>query len=379
MTTIGSVAVLAWACRTPAPAPEAPPAPPLAVATPAPLPVPEKPAALPPPGVGSSEDDWIRLVSDEMLRGEIIVLRSGTLKFDSDELDDLAFDFEDVVEVYTSRSITGVFGDDTVLTGPVHVHEDVVFIGTGPERRGFPRSELVTLIPGTLREPDYWSGEIGFGLDVRNGNVDQEDLSFDGAVRRRTPFTRTEMSFVAAVTTLDGEDTANNQKGSLKIDYFLSRRVYLTPVWLQYFRDPFQNIAQRWAPGAGAGYYLFDRPDLEWTVDAGAGFLITRFDSTAPGEDDTDSAGFGRVGTFLDADLTKDTDLSFEYALLIPFEESDSNNQGVRLVISTDLWRNLDLDVTFAWARQGDPEPDSDGTTPERNDYRTTVGLSWDF
>ncbi len=46
--------------------------------------------------------DWIRLPSDEWLKGEIISMYDRELEFDSDELGDLTFDFDDLKEIRTS-------------------------------------------------------------------------------------------------------------------------------------------------------------------------------------------------------------------------------------------------------------------------------------
>ena len=47
--------------------------------------------------------DWIRLKSDEWLKGEILSLRDGTFEFDSDELEELEMDWADVAEVRSAK------------------------------------------------------------------------------------------------------------------------------------------------------------------------------------------------------------------------------------------------------------------------------------
>ena len=44
-----------------------------------------------------------------------------------------------------------------------------------------------------------------------------------------------------------------------------------------------------------------------------------------------------------------------------------------------DLFWGLDLDVRWVWNHIDDPEADSDGDRPKKDDYRVEVGLSWDF
>ncbi len=46
---------------------------------------------------------------------------------------------------------------------------------------------------------------------------------------------------------------------------------------------------------------------------------------------------------------------------------------------SFDLLGSLDFDLTFVWDRNETPQQESDGSRPERNDFRLTAGLGWDF
>jgi len=48
-------------------------------------------------------------------------------------------------------------------------------------------------------------------------------------------------------------------------------------------------------------------------------------------------------------------------------------------VLSVELRKYLDLDVSLTWDRVASPEPLEDGTVPEKDDYRLVVGLALDF
>ena len=68
-----------------------------------------------------------------------------------------------------------------------------------------------------------------------------------------------------------------------------------------------------------------------------------------------------------------------DYGAQIGVPDTQDTNQHLATTLSLDLFKNLDLDVTFVWDRVGLPRPDSDGDFPERDDYRLSVGVSWDF
>ena len=55
--------------------------------------------------------DWIQLTSGEWLKGELIAMYDGSLEFDSDELDNLTLDWDDVRQVRTRRVVQVRFRD----------------------------------------------------------------------------------------------------------------------------------------------------------------------------------------------------------------------------------------------------------------------------
>ena len=75
-----------------------------------------------------SDFDWIRLPSDEWLKGEIISMYDGELEFDSDELDDLTFDFDDIKEIRTSRVVQVGFEKRDPAIGRMHMDSNTVRI-----------------------------------------------------------------------------------------------------------------------------------------------------------------------------------------------------------------------------------------------------------
>ena len=47
--------------------------------------------------------------------------------------------------------------------------------------------------------------------------------------------------------------------------------------------------------------------------------------------------------------------------------------------LSFDIWGPLDLDVSFTWDRVEQPVARDDGSVPESDDYRLSVGIGIDF
>ena len=341
-------------------------------AAPAPFaPVPPKPEKF----------DWIRLKSGEWLKGDITVLREESLTFDSDELDELTLDWEDIVELRSPR-LNSVLIDDgkrgTPATGRLEIDRETVTV-RGEETLKFDRKKLLAIVPGEISEKNYWAGKISFGFAARSGNVNQVDVSSHAYVRRSTLDSRLEAVYHAAYGQLEGEDTADNQRLNAKYDVFIGRKWYVTPLAAEYYRDRFKNIDHQVMPAVFVGYHAIDRPKLEWDVIGGVGYRYTKFDSVETGEDSTSSTTALIVGTVFDWDITKDIELHFDYNVQMGVPDTSDTNHHAFLSFSIDLAGDLDLDLSFTWDRVGQPAREEDGTLPENDDVRYSIGVGWEF
>lgn len=65
--------------------------------------------------------DWIRLNSGEWLKGELVSMYDKELEFDSDVLDTLMIDREDVYMIISERHHTVRFNDGEELSGTLNI------------------------------------------------------------------------------------------------------------------------------------------------------------------------------------------------------------------------------------------------------------------
>jgi hypothetical protein len=328
-----------------------------------------------------STRDWIQLKSGEWLRGSVKRMRDASLDFDSDELDDQTFDWKDVSEVRSPILHTYVFERDREqfsVTGPAHVDKTKVWVRLGDEVHEFPREELVAILRGERRR-DLWSGSLSFGLTWRQGNTNQLDFSGIGWLRRETDRTRARLDYNGAFGTVNGGTNSNNHRFLFAFDIFITRKLYLTPARMEVFKDDFQNVEYRLTPSVGVGYKLVRWRTVEWDVDFGGGYQYTDFASVAQGEPGSQSGGALIFGTRFESDITKRTDIAFNYKLNLAITGSAQTSHHAELMFSVDLWRAIDLDLTLIWDHIQDPAPDANGDIPEDNDGRLVIGLGIDF
>ncbi len=332
----------------------------------------------PPEGL-PTDFDWIRLPSDEWLKGELVSMYDDELEFDSDELDDQSFDFEDIKEIRTSRVVqVGFERREPVVGRMLMVGDSVTVFGDAGEIR-FDRSEILTIVVGKPKEINYWSGYADFGGTIRSGNTDQIDYSARAGLMRRSVWNRISVDYTGNITRIDSEDTSNNHHATLGWDRFITKRLYINVIGADWYRDPFQNIADRWTLTAGVGYTVVDTKRTTWDVQAGPAWQYTRFESVEPGEDDTSSSPALAIATNLEVEITKSIDYYLRYTAIFTKEQAGTYIHHLDTGLEIDLVGDLDVNISWVWDRIQDPRPLEDGTVPEPDDYRLIVGLGWDF
>jgi hypothetical protein len=332
-----------------------------------------------PPQPSTGLSDWIQFKNGEWLKGEIEDLQDESFSFESDELDSLQLDWEDIHTVYSQKQHTCVFEDNTSVLGRISIVGDRLTVTTREGQKQYDRAYLRSIIPGGRSEWDFWSLKYTLGLTVRKGNTDQTDYSSFLKVQRRSPESRVRFEWRGTYGTFEGEETVNNQLANLRNDIFLSRRLYLTAPSVQYYRDKFQNIDYRLTPGLTLGYEIVDRGDIEWNAGLGGGYQYTRFDKVAPGEDSSIGGAAILGATDLTWEMTEKLDFELQYNTTIGLDDDMGVDHHTLATLSFDVWKDLEFDVSLTWDRVGSPQPTPDGVEPDQDDIRLYVGIGWEF
>jgi putative salt-induced outer membrane protein YdiY len=322
--------------------------------------------------------DWIQLKSGEWLKGRIKAMQDRELEFDSEELDNLTFDWRDIRQLRSPRSLDVLFIDGEVVSGPVTITPGEVTVD-GSQPRVHARDRLQSLTPGGTSEWNRWSGKASLGLTLRAGNTDQVEYNAQAHLQRRTPATRLSLDYIGNVSRIDDTESANNHRVNSEFDLWLSRRFYLILPFAEYYKDPFQNLKYRLTGGVGVGYDIIDRPGLEWNITAGPAYQYNVFESAAPGEPTSKGAAALAFGSRFDWDITRRIELLLEYRGQYTSREVGETTHHSVATLSLEVTKRLDLDVSFVWDRISNPKIGADGTAPKPDDYRLVVGLGIDF
>jgi len=322
--------------------------------------------------------DWIQLTSDEWLKGEFIVMYDEVLEFDSDEMDLHEFDLEDVRHVRTAQIVQVGLVNREVVIGKLYIDGDDVRV-IGEQQRRLHRSEILSITAGEPKEINYWSGKATLGLNVRRGNSEVIEANGSLKILRRTIRNRISFDYLGNYNLTEDIAVSDNHRASALWDRFLTPRLFVKPIYFEWFKDPFQNISHRETIGVGAGYELVNTSKTDWTISGGPAYQQTKFVSVEVGTPETESTPAFTVGTSLDMELTHSIDYLWEYRLQIVNEVSGKYNHHFVTGFETEVTSLLDFDVKIIWDRIQNPRPAEDESVPQQDDFRMVVGLVFDW
>ena len=328
--------------------------------------------------------DWVQLTSNEWLKGEIKAMYQDSLEFDSDKLNLLDIDWKDV-KILRSYKNSSVNIDGYGAThGILEVTNQTVQIINDYETLTFDRSQLISFAPGGEAEIDMWSIKATLSLDVKQGNTDQIDYTAKVSVKRRASKTRFLLDYIGNISKTGGGDdslveTVNNHRVSANFDYYKTRYFFYSPIFAELFIDPFLNIDSRIQIGTGLGYTVIDDGKTELSFSGGPAFVRTKFISVAAGEENFESTPALVLRTNYDTALTNTLEFIVRYNIQYGNDASGGYTHHAIATLESEMTGKLGIDISLIWDKVTHPTQDADGNTPEADDYRMTIGITYTY
>ena len=326
--------------------------------------------------------DWIQLNYKEWLMGEIKSMYGKSLEFESDTLDTQNIDWEDVTYLRSAKQANVNIEDIGSVEGLLVIEGDIVKILDGDVLKEFSRNRLISLTTSGEREVDLWAADLTLSLNLRSGNTQQVDYTARFAAKRRTANSRVTIDYVGNISKTDGGtgelvETINNNRIIAAWNVYAKRNFFYTPIFGEYYRDPFQNIDGRYTVGVGFGYTIIDDGKVEWTVGAGPAYLRINYLSVQPGQDDSISSGALALSSEYTNEINSQLDLAINYSATGAHSDTGGYTHNFRISLATELTESLDFDLAFTWDHISEPRTDADGNTPQPDDFRLMFGLGW--
>jgi len=332
----------------------------------------------PPPAEMPDKLDWVQVPSGEWLGGEIKVLYEDSLEFDSDEVGILKIDWQDVVELRSTRVLEVRPEVGESATGKVLVKDGKVTIMTAPPVT-FDQADILAITAGVPRERNFWTGEVSGSANYQSGNTDKEEFNGRIIAKRRTVEQRMVFEYIGNYDKNDGTETENNHRLTGDWARYITSRWFWTPLTGEYFKDKFQNIEHRTTLGTGIGYEIFDTSTTEWRVSGGPAYTKTWFEEVPAGESDSEDSFALQGKSRFDHELTDNIDIWWDYRLLWANEDTGGYTHRMEFGTSYDIIGDLDLRVSYIWDYISEPAEDNNGEKPDESDTQILIGIGYTF
>ena len=329
--------------------------------------------------------DWIKLTSDEWLKGDIISMYDEKLEFDSDELDMQTIDLEDIAELRSKEWQSIRMFDGTIAEGYLVIKDGKLSLVKNGVTTNYEFSNLLSIASSGKNERDLWDGYVNLGINLREGNTVQFDYTFSAGIQRRSSSSRFKTDYTADYSRYEDQDdgqtkvTADSDRLTSSYDWFFNPKIYFRAADFEYMTDEFLNIDYRVHYGIALGYHIIDTSRTSWDINLGPSYQKTKFIDVGTDDNDSENSLGVTLGTDFTFEVTSDIDYDASYSVQVIDEASGGNIHHFQTGLEIDLTNDFDLDLTFYADRTENPKEDSEGQVPEKNDFRLVVGLGYDF
>ena len=323
--------------------------------------------------------DWVQTKSGEWFKGKIKAMYNEKLEFDSDEIGDYTFDFEDVQQIKSHQILSVNIENFALVSGIVRLKGDEITIIQGDVQYTFKREKIISFAPDAKDERNFWSGKVTFSFDLRKGNSDQVDYSGQLNLKRRTAKSLFNIDYLGRISSKNSTEIANDHRLNIKYDRYITRYFFWTPISAEYYTDRYKNIANQVTAGAGIGYTIYDDKDTFWSVSGGPAVVYTDYDTVEENQEKENYSPAFEVSTKLEYELSKITDLKFDYKITLSDSKVGHYKHHMVMKFENELLSWLDLDLTGVWDYVASPQEDNQGNIPKKSDFQFLVGVGIDF
>jgi putative salt-induced outer membrane protein YdiY len=239
-------------------------------------------------------------------------------------------------------------GLDPAMDEPVLEQQAEPQPEAGPESaplwRSAPAGVASAIIAG---EPDNWSGEARLGVRQDGGNSDRQDYTVGLKVERALATWGFDGELAYAYSEVDGAVGRDEILASAQLDREAGERWTLYAN-TEYRRDALSGFDFTALVGAGAGYRVYAREDLAWTLEAGPAVRIV---SPEVGDESYEAAL--DLGSDFEMALTGAVSFTSETSALI----AETSRAEQRFALDTALGSLWALRLSLQYTYEFEPEP----------------------
>ncbi|MEH6650095.1 MAG: DUF481 domain-containing protein [Motiliproteus sp.] len=145
------------------------------------------------------------------------------------------------------------------------------------------------------------------------------------------------------------------------------------------FWDRAKNVKLRGTVGSGLGYHALDTARATWDLSLSPAVEYTEYFVVEGGSENPDVGPALVFDSDWDYELPRDIDVFLHYRASLMQRASGGYHHYFETGFKTELYGDLDLDVTMLWERTQVTYPDENALVPEQDDVRFSVALEYGF
>ncbi|HUT02893.1 MAG TPA: DUF481 domain-containing protein [bacterium] len=315
--------------------------------------------------------DEVHLVNGDRITGEVKNMEKGTLLLMIAYAGEVKVNWADVSCLTTSRSHKFVLNDGQVLfgqaicstAGTVKIVGDIV-----GESLPIPVSNVAAINPSPPAPAVKYTGSLAAGYSQTDGNTETIAANASARFVARSKRQRFTLKGKFNYGETDRVMTSRNAAGSLKYDFFVTKRFYAYTHSL-FERDDFADLRLRSTLGAGAGYQVIDTERASFSLEAGPSYLNNDFETASD-----ENYVAGRWGVDFSLKIIPDRMRVFHsHEGYYSFDDQSvyiTSETGLRLTIVDNFFAHAGVDYAY------DSSP-VEGS--ERYDVTYKFGLGYEF
>lgn len=334
-----------------------------------------------PTPIFSQKFDWLKLTSDEWLKGDIISMYDDELEFDSDKFGVKFFDWEDVSELRSRFDQKIRLSDDRIVQGFLIVkNNQLTLISAGTEQQ-FSLSELLSITSAADNRKELWDAKITLGIDISQGNTNQLDYLLTAKAQRSTPTNRFKTDFIFNYSESSDDNstkiTVNSRRLNVYFDWFYDADIFFRVVDWENYSDLQQNINESYSLGSSLGYHAIKTKRIEWDATLGPSYQVTNYNGDTQSKSEKSAAL--SLSTLYEYKISSQIDFTLDYQVQFVSDEAGARIHHLKTGFEFEFIDDLDIDILFYFDRVAKPISSSSNVTPQPNDYRLALSVGYHF
>jgi putative salt-induced outer membrane protein len=195
-----------------------------------------------------------------------------------------------------------------------------------------------------------YTGSLGGGLAVTNGNTDTRTFNLTGTILR-DPQTKNVLKATASYLRGNQSSVSSLDQTSINVrdEYTVSSRTFVFSQ-LDYLRDQFKQIVFFWVPSTGVGYKLINTDLTQFNIDGGTGAVIEK----NPGKGASRTGNLS-VGERFQRKLTTSATLTEKLTSVWKVNNFGDSLTNFSIGLTTTVTGKIQLKVEFADSYKNKP------------------------